>query len=188
MPLPTPLTEVVVSVQDAGPGHEHLATGLLGDRDLVLVPRMPERLLGADREFHVVTIPRPLDAGFPVERLQALCTNVMWIRDRRDGPVAAMLKLRLPSGYSPTMGPFDGATLAAELERTGGEVWPALESLRIVRPGAADGPTPDELAALPEIERRQRLATYREHEYRNASDIGWSICRWLCICRPTSDT
>ena len=157
---------------------------MLGDRDLVLVPGPPRAMLDPEREFDVVTIPLPLTAGHPVERLTALCVNVMWAGGERERPVAAMLKLRQPSGYARTMAPFHGAALAAELERTRGDLWAALEQLGTVRAGLRDGPPADVLAALPEIERAQRQATFRDHEHPSVADIGWSICRWLCICHP----
>jgi hypothetical protein len=82
------------------------------------------------------------------------------------------------------MGRFSGAALAAELERNGGDLWSALESQGTVRRGLREGPPPEVLAALAAIERTQRQANIRDHEYSRASDVGWSICRWLCICHP----
>ena len=184
MPDPTALTEVLVSVQDAGPDHRHLAAAVLGDRDLVLVPAPPPALLDPDREFDVVTIPQPLSVAFPVERLRALCVNVLWAGGDRERPVAAMLKLHQASGYARTLGPFHGAELAAELDRGRGDLWSALERLGSVRAGLRDGPPADVLAALPDIERAQRRATYRDHDHPSPADVGWSICRWLCICQP----
>jgi hypothetical protein len=183
MPEPVPLTEVLVSVQDAEPEHRHLAPAVLGDNDLVLVPSPPRELLDPDRAFDVVTIPMPLEAGYLVERLRARCANVMWVGERRGRPVAAMLKLDQASRYSRTMGPFHGATLAAELARNEGDLWSALEGLGIVRRGLREGPPAEVLGALPDVERAQRRVTYRDHEYPDAGEIGWSICRWLCICQ-----
>ena len=184
MPEPVALTEVLVSVQESTPEHRHLAAAVLGDNDLVLVPSPPRELLDPDRAFDVVTIPQPLDAGLFVERLRAACANVMWVGERRGRPVAAMLKLDQPSRYPRTMGDFHGAALAAELARAEGDLWTALEVLGTVRRGVREGPPPEVLAALPDVERAQRRVTYRDHEYPDVAQIGWSICRWLCICQP----
>jgi hypothetical protein len=179
--MPVPLTDVSVSIQLES---VHVSAGLLGDRDLVLVPAPPRQLLDPSRDLHVVVIPEPLEAGYPVERLRASCINVMWLGEDRERAVAAMLKLAVPSGYSPSMGSFNGATLALALERAGNDLWTALESLGTIGPGRRSGPSPDILARLPEVERAQRQATYRDHEYPSGTEIGWSICRWLCICHP----
>jgi hypothetical protein len=179
--MPEPLTDVVVSIQV---GAEHVAAGLLGDRDLVLVPEPSRVVLDPGQELSVVTIPRPLSAGYTVERLYAACVNVMWVGGDRDRPVAAMLKLRTPSQYAPTIGAFTGATLAGALERSDNQLWPALEALGVVDPERRNGPPDDVLAQLPDIERRQRQANYRDHEHGSGTEIGWSICRWLCICHP----
>src|SRR3954447_17821061 len=72
------LTEVLVSIQEAGPEHRHLAAVVLGDKDLVLIPAPPPEVLDPDHEFQVVTIPQPLASGYPVERLWAQCVNVLW--------------------------------------------------------------------------------------------------------------
>jgi hypothetical protein len=184
VPDRTPLSEVLVSLQAAGPEPNHIAAGLLGDRDMVLVPAPPLTLLDPTREFDVVTIPVPLDSGYPVERLRATCAQVMWVAGDRTRPIGVMLKLRLPSQYSNTMAPFNGALLAAQLDANGGDLWSALEALGTVREGLREGPPPDILAALPEAERSQREVTYRDHDHATPADIGFSLCRWLCICQP----
>src|SRR5262245_27746460 len=97
MPDLITLTEALVSVQEATPDHRHLAAAVLGDNDLVLVPSPPPEMLDPDRELDVVTIPQPLGAGHLVERLRAICANVMWVGSERERPVAAMLKLYRPS-------------------------------------------------------------------------------------------
>jgi hypothetical protein len=118
--MPGPLTDVLVSIQS---GHRHLTAGLLGDNDLVLVPSPPPDVLDPSGDLEVVTIPQPLGAGHPVERLRASCVNVMWLRGDRERPVAAMLKLGTPSGYPSSMGPFSGPALAVELDRVDGDLW-----------------------------------------------------------------
>jgi hypothetical protein len=178
----TSLVEVLVSIQDTTPEHRHLAAGVLGDSNLVLVPAPSRDLLDRNREFDVVTIPQPLSAGFPVERLRAKCANIMWVAGR---PIGAMLTLRQPSGYAGGMGRFQGGALAEHLERADGDLWAALESLGTVRAGLREGPPADVLAVLSDIEHKQRQVTYRDHELAGLSEVGWSICRWLCICQPT---
>jgi hypothetical protein len=181
MPDPSALTEVLVSVQSGGPEPRHLAAGLIGDDDLVLVPAPPPALLERT-DLDAVTIPVPIGGGYPVERLRVRCVHAMWIRDR---PVAAMLKLHLGSGYRPTIASFHGARLAEELDRNGGELWSALEHLGMVRPGLREGPPPDVLAALPDVERRQRQAERRDHQHTTPGSVGWSLCTWLCICQTS---
>jgi hypothetical protein len=178
------LTEVLVSIQEAGPEHRHLAAGVLGDKDLVLIPAPPPEVLDPDHEFQVVTIPQPLASGYPVERLWAQCVNVLWNQADRERPVAAMVKLRQPSSYPRTMLPFNGGALGEQLERDRGDLWAALEALGIVRGGLRDGPPAEVLAELPALEQAQRRATLRNHDFPAPSDVGWSICRWLCICHP----
>jgi hypothetical protein len=184
MPDPSALTEVLVSVQSARPDPRHLAAGLIGDDDLVLVPAPPPGLLDHD-ELDVVTIPVPLDGGYPVERLRARCVHVLWLRDGRDRPVGAMLKLHLSTGYRPTIASFNGGRLADELDRNRGDLWAALENLGMVRPGLREGPPPDLLAALPDVERRQRRFERRDHDHPEPGSIGWSLCKWLCICQSS---
>ena len=184
---PTSL-EIHVSVQAAGRTvgwrAVHLAAGMLGDTDMALVPAPPPALLDPAQDFEVVTIPVPL-GRYPIERLPGRCAHVLWLDGDRRTPVAAMVKLDRPSQYSRTMAPFSGPALAERLQATGGDLWESLESLGIVRRGLREGPPADVLAQVPEVERRQRALTYRDHDHRSAADIGFSLCRWLCICSPT---
>ncbi len=176
-----PLPDVSVSIQL---GHEHLCAGVLGDHDLVLAPFPPPQLSDPEYSLDVVTIPDPLGEDRPVERLRIGAVNLLWFDGDRDRPVAAVVKLATPSIYAPTMRPFNGGLLGSALDRTGGDLWAALEQLGTIDPGVRSGPSPEVLAKLPEIERRQRGATYRDHHLATPVDVGWSLCRWLLVCQP----
>jgi hypothetical protein len=185
MPDPTGLSSITVSVQTgSGPAAgTHLAAGLLGDRDLVLVPDPPPSALDPTQPLDVVIIPDPLGGPFPVERLRVRCAFLLSVASERD-PMVAALRLDRGSGYPVMMSGFSGPAVADQLERNGGDVWAAFESTGTIARGLRGGPSAGVLAALPDVERRQRLATYRTHVHDSARDVGFSLCRLLCICSP----
>jgi hypothetical protein len=182
------LEQVLVSVQalgfDADPRAGHLAAAVLGDNDLALVPDPPPQLLDPDQEFEVLTIPVPLNPRLSIERIDVRCSNVLRMATNPDRPVAAVFKLGRASQYQATIAPFNAGTLGDELEANGGDLWAALEQLRIAPTGLRDGPPVDVLDGLPAIERLQRRVVTRVHDHVAAKDIAFSLCQIFCICQP----
>jgi hypothetical protein len=180
--------EVVVSLQARGfeqdPKAGHLAVGVLGDPGVVLVPSPTEALIAAAGEFEALLIPLPLHAQHRVERIDVWCMEVLRPESAPDLPSAVVAKLAWPSRYPSMMAPFNGGELAAALDANGGDLWAALEGLGVVREGLRDGPGDDVFQLLPEVEREQHRPHIRDHLIAAPAEIGFSICRWFCICQP----
>ena len=104
-------TGVHVSIQDRGaenaPWEGHLATGVLVDRDKVLVPGPVDALLDEIREFEVLIFRTPLRSEDPIERLRPTRVEVLRSADDLDRALAIILSVGSPSRYLP-IGTIDG--------------------------------------------------------------------------------
>jgi hypothetical protein len=178
--------QLLVSVQAAGfeadPRAGHLAVAVLGDNDLVLVPDPPPQLFDPDQEYEVLTIPVPLNPRLAIERLEVRCQTVHRVASRPDRPVVALLKLARPSQYPTTMASFSAGTLGDQLEASDGDLWTAMEELRIVPAGLRDGPPPEVFDGLPAMERLQRRVVLRVQDHATAKDLGFSLCQTFGSC------
>ncbi|MDG4796877.1 hypothetical protein [Micromonospora sp. WMMD1082] len=179
---------VVVSMQDrrlgATPVEGHLATGVLGDSGTVVVPAAPARLFDPGVELEALVIPLPLAVHRPIERLDARCLNAHRVGGVDGDAPLAVITLDRPSRHPATLGRFDGPTLARTLDELSGDVWTAFERLGMVEPGLRDGLPAQVWDRLAEVEREQRRTRLRNHRYGTPGDIGFSLCRILCICEP----
>jgi hypothetical protein len=96
-----------ISLQARGnedtPWAGHLATGLLVDNDMVMVPAPPGSILDPGIEFEALVIPEPLDVGNSIERLRPARVDVLRLRTAMDSPLIAFVKLAQPSRHPPMM-------------------------------------------------------------------------------------
>ncbi len=181
-PAETPL---LVSIQERGfendPLAGHRATGLLGDSHVVLIPNPPRVLFDPEREYQAVVIPTPLRTDRMIERLNGWCLKGA---SAGGGAIAALFTLATPSRYGSMLTGFRADELGRAVERNGGDLWSALESLAIIPPGVREGPGEELLRALPEIERAQRRYRIREHHLNMPGDVASWLCAVFCVCDP----
>jgi hypothetical protein len=175
----------VVSIQlvgmDSAPWEGHVTAGLLANRNTVLAPHPPEEILDAAVAYEVLVIPTPLTVDQPVERIRIAAVDANRLLD--NGQLTSVtLELAYPSRYLPSIGAFDACRLGEEMAGHG-DLWTALENVGAIEPGLRVEPK-DLLHALPEIERAQRMAAIRTHQYRVAGDPIFNICRIIRLCQP----
>jgi hypothetical protein len=181
----------VISLQargnDATPWEGHLATGLLVDTNIVMIPAPPGPLLEPGADFEVVLIPESLGGEGFVERIRPTRIDVFRVQAAVDAPLVAFVKLTQPSQYPPLTGRLDGCTLINALRAHDGDVWTTLESLGAISAEVRQGPSEAILRQLPRIEHEQRVRLWRDHVFDLNDPVAWNICwivPWCDPCNP----
>ncbi|SBT41960.1 hypothetical protein [Micromonospora auratinigra] len=175
--------DIRVSVQDrAAPDRAagHLATGVLVDGDLVLVPDPPERLFDPALDLEVLIFPAGPAERLPVEAPPVWKWGRFAVGDRE--PLAATAKLGRPSVYSAQIGRADAAALADAAERTGG-LWAALREQGVLV-GEVDAVDADLLRRAGELERAQREPRRAAHRFDSTAALTDGLCILFCFCEP----
>ena len=173
---------IVVSVQEHGfeekPWDGHLATGLLAEPGVVLVPAASDGIAEATEGIDLLVLPLPLGEGGRVERLVA--ERVTFCPLPGKGRRFAVIRMANDSRHRPDVGEFTESRLEEALDRHDGDLWAALEHLGAVQPGARDAITPELLRRVPEVEAAQRRPEFEESEDGVAPDCP---CCHLPTCR-----
>lgn len=177
-------TEIRVSIQDrSAPDRAagHLATGILADGDVVLVPDPPEVILDPGRELEILIFPVGLDEHSRIDTLVGWKVGRFALRDNRDAVVAATIRLQHHSSYAAQIGAVDAAALASTLEDLGGDLWEALAGHEAIVPEIRHI-EPDLLTRVTDIERAQRQPRRTEHEFESYRQMTNGWCLFLCFC------
>jgi len=176
--------DIRVSIQDrSAPDRAsgHLAAGVLVDADVVLVPNPPKRLFAPDLDAEVLVFPVDLEPRLAVEAPPIWKWGRFAVGD--EGPLAVTAKLGRPSIYSAQIGRADAAALAAEVGRTGGDLWEALRRQRII-PEGIDQLGPELLARAGELELAQREPRRADHRFDSLEQLTTGFCVLFCFCEP----
>ncbi|MFJ6673941.1 hypothetical protein ACIQMJ_22765 [Actinosynnema sp. NPDC091369] len=158
---------LVVSVQGHGfeekPWEGHLATGLLTEPGVVLVPVATDGIAEATDGIDLLVLPLPLGEGGRVERLVAERVTFCLLPGGK-GHRFALIRMANDSRHEPNVGEFTECRLEEALEEHDGDLWAALESLGVIEPGSRDAITPELLRRVPEVEAAQRRPEFEEPE------------------------
>ncbi|MEU4513622.1 hypothetical protein AB0G05_29335 [Nonomuraea wenchangensis] len=160
----------------------HLAVGVLGDSNVVLVPDPPAALLETDEEIEVLIAPNPPTRNMLVERHE-VCRRVTYAVGGREGIVVAAFELVQRSRYASQMDTFDPAEVGRVLEENGGRFGDALVHVGAISPKIRK--ISDRfLREAYEKERIQRRPKKSDFVYASYSELTPDICQWLCWCHP----
>ena len=155
----------------------HLATGILVDGDIVLVPNP---VLEEGRELQALIFPTELDEHSRIDRDDIWKFSLFSLHGR--DPFAVSGRLLHHSSYAAQIGEVDPGVLASTLEETDGDLWEAFIRLGAIRPEIREIDR-GMLERVTEIERVQRQPKRNSHgfdSYRQATD-GW--CIFFCFCQ-----
>ena len=159
----------------------HLATGILVDGDIVLVPNPPETVLDEGRELEVLILPTDLDEHSRIDAEDIWKFSKFALRGEK--PVAVSGRLRHHSSYAAQIGAVDEAELASTLEANGGDLWQAFIGLGAIPPEIREI-DPGLLERVTEIERAQRQPRRTSHEFDSYNQITPGWCIFFCFCHP----
>jgi hypothetical protein len=158
---------LVVSVQGHGfeekPREGHLATGLLAEPGVVLVPAATDGIAEATEGIDLLVLPLPLGEGGRVERLVAERVTFCLLPGGQ-GRRFATIRMANDSRHEPNVGEFTETQLEEALKEHDADLWAALESLGVIEPGSRDAVTPELLGRVPEVEAAQRRPEFEEPE------------------------
>ena len=174
---------LVVSVQahgyDEKPWEGHLATGLLAEPGVVLVPSVTDGIGEAIEGIDLLVLPLPLGEGGRVERLVAERVTFCPLPGGR-GSRFALIRMANDSRHRPNVGQVTEHQLEEALEQHDGDLWASLESLGAIEPGSRDAVTPELLRRVPEVE-----AAQRRPEFEDPDDglVPGDPCSVLPTCR-----
>jgi hypothetical protein len=181
---------LVVSIQrsttaDAVAGH--LASGLLIDRDRVVVPGPLDWLEDLAAPFLVLLASKLRDGSGVVERIGVDQASVIGLRDRPDD-VVAFLELLHPAQHRPTYTGEFAPEAVTDLVVAGSAIWPALRDVGAVREPVWDRPLTEMLETVVEWERQLRRTLVLDRKFVTRETIGIDICCWFgCkTCDPDS--
>jgi hypothetical protein len=164
----------------------HLATGILVDGDVVLVPAPPEALFDRERQFEVLIFPTELTEHSKIDALDCWKFGSFALEDRERRPVAMTGRLTHHSTYAAQIGEVDARRLASTLEERVGDLWAALRELDAI-PSDIHDIGPDLLERVGRIEREQRLPKRTHHTFDDYGDMTGGWCIFFCFCRPHKD-
>jgi hypothetical protein len=164
----------------------HLATGILVDGDVVLIPSPPETLFDRERQFEVLIFPTELTEHSKIDALDCWKLSSFALEDRDGRAVAMTGRLSHHSTYAAQIGEVDSRRLASTLEDSGGDLWAALWELDALPRGVHEIP-PDLLAAAGRIEREQHLPKRNHHTFEDYGDMTGGWCIFFCFCLPHKD-
>ncbi|GIH01991.1 hypothetical protein Rhe02_00580 [Rhizocola hellebori] len=161
----------------------HLATGILVDGDVVLIPAPPEALFDRERQFQVLIFPTELTEHSKIDALDCWKFGSFALEDRERRPVAMTGRLTHHSTYAAQIGEVDSRRLASTLEDRDGDLWAALWELDAV-PRGINEISPELLAQADRIEREQHLPKRTHHTFDDYGDMTGGWCIFFCFCLP----
>jgi hypothetical protein len=161
----------------------HLATGILVDGDVVLIPAPPATLFDRERQFEVLIFPTELNDHSKIDSLDCWKFGSFALEDSEHHPVAMTGRLAHHSTYAAQIGEVDSRHLASTLEESGGDLWAALRELDALPRGIHEI-SPEQLAEVGRIERGQRLPKRTRHTFDDYGDMTGGWCIFFCFCRP----
>ncbi|NJP92029.1 hypothetical protein HCN51_21625 [Nonomuraea sp. FMUSA5-5] len=162
----------------------HLAAGVLGDSNVVLVPDPPAALLQTSEEIEVLIAPNPPTKNMLIERHE-IAQRVTYALRGRANPVVAAFQLVERSRYASQMYSFDPVEVGRVLEENGGCFWKALVRVGAVPPKIRKV-SEKFLREANEKERIQRRPKMSDFVYDSYSELVPDICQWLCWCSKHS--
>jgi hypothetical protein len=173
-------TDIRVSIQDRRAPDRlsgHLATGILVDGDLVLVPNQAfdDRL-----DLEVLIFSTDVNEHSAIDVIDAWKWSLFNVRGRT---LASTAKLLHHSTYAAQIGEVGSDALGSALEDLDGDVWEALLRLGAVPPGI-NAIDPSWLATVTEVERAQRQPKRAVHELGSYHDVPPIWCIFFCFCHP----
>jgi hypothetical protein len=175
--------DIRVSIQDRNAPDRvsgHVATGILVDGDIVLVPNIVFEDDSGGRELEALIFPTELDEHSRIDKEDIWKLTLFSLHGRE--PFATSGRLLHHSSYAAQIGEVDSGVLASTLELTDGDLWEAIIRLGAVRPEIREI-DPGLLERVTEIERAQRQPKRNSHafdSYQQATD-GW--CIFFCFCQ-----
>ena len=173
--------DIRVSIQDRNAPDRvagHLATGILVDGDIVLVPNIS---FDDRHEIEALIFPLEADEHSRIDRVDVWKLTAFSLH--RHEAFATSARMLHHSSYAAQVGEVDSAELASTLDANGGDLWEAFIRLGAIAPEIREI-DPGLLARVTEIERLQRQPKRTSHvfeSYRQATD-GW--CIFFCFCQP----
>jgi hypothetical protein len=179
---------VFVSLQAPDHGHDlvrgHRASGVLVDRDLVIVPQLAQKLIPECGGYEVLLVPMPVPTAGPAEVAQVSSVEVHAVKGAKKRTMFGVLRLASPTslpvvnGAEPT--PIE---LALKVAKEGGTMWPTLvpgkDGMRFFRPSPARV-----LSQVVETEALGRGPGVKMITYRTPNDFALSWCSVVPWCEP----
>jgi hypothetical protein len=186
--MPARGVPLVVSIQRSAVANAvegHLASGVLVDRDRVVVPGPLGWLDDSAVRLEVLLASELRDGTGVVERIGIDQVDVIGVQDRPDEAIA-VLDLLHPAQHRPAHSAAFEAQVLTDLVAGGSAVWPALRELHIVPDVLQDRPLHEALEAVVAWEGTLRLNLVRSREFVTPDMIGINICcLWACQdCHP----
>jgi hypothetical protein len=174
-----------VSVQDrraADRAAGHLATGVLVDGDVVLVPNPPASVLDPAADLEIVICPVDGDDHAPIDVIPIWKWSPFH-HTANEHATAVIARLRHHSTYGAQISPVDSSQLAALTEELGGDLWGALIQSQAVREEIA---TVDakQLTSVGAREREQREPRRSSHDFDSYDRMVGAFCIFFCFCNP----
>jgi hypothetical protein len=169
-----------VSIQDRNAPDRvsgHLATGILVDADLVLVPNPS---FDDRRDIEVLIFPTDLNDRSAIDVEPVWKWSHFAVRGRTIGATAKLLH---HSSYAAQLGEVESGGLASVLEALDGDVLEAFTRLGAIGPGVG-AIDPAWLATVDEIERTQRQPKRAVHEFGSYTELTPGWCIFFCFCHP----
>jgi hypothetical protein len=181
--------ELRVSIQARGARNlveGHLASAVLADSNLVIVPNPPRALLDDALELEAWIIPVPVDVDKTVEFDVPMKKNFLGLQRKPGEPTVVYLELTHRSMYASQIGHCNGQELGRALEEFNGDMWQALISIDAIPARLGDDIEPETLLAAAEAARQQRRPRRSDMEFDSYADLGVAFCwPWVCFCRST---
>jgi hypothetical protein len=182
--MPARGVPLVVSIQRSAVANAvegHLASGVLIDRDRVVVPGPLGWLDDPALPIEVLVASALQDDTGVVERIGIDQVDVIGVQDRPDDAIA-VLDLLHSAQHRPAYSAAFEAQPLTNLVAGGRAMWPALRELRIVPDVLEDRPLWEVLQAVMVWERTLRLDLVRSREFVTPDMIGARLCCFLGGC------
>jgi hypothetical protein len=158
----------------------HLATGVLADSDLVMVPNPQLLVIDEAPDVQALVIPVPVSHEKTIERFDVQYALSMSLRSDPKTPIVLFLKLRQHSIYAPQVKQCRDRALGRELEKNGGNMWAAMETVGMIPTGLREGPSKAELRAAAEAENDQNNAVRALRLFDSREELGVATC-WIPV-------
>ncbi len=179
-------TDIRVSIQDRSAPDRvsgHLATGILADGDIVLIPNPGGVLLKAtEKSLQALVFPMEIDEHSRIDVVDVWKFSGYRL-SRADYPVAATGRLAHHSTYAAQIRSVDPERLASELDNRKGDLWEALYALEAIPPGVGEIDR-ELLAAVDRIERAQHRPKRTDHAFDSYGEMTGGWCIFFCFCHP----
>jgi hypothetical protein len=173
--------DIRVSIQDRNAPDRvsgHLATGILVDGDVVLVPN---RVFEEGLQLEALVFPVELDEHSRIDSENVWKLTTFSVRGQKS--VAVSGKMAHHSSYAAQVGEVNAAELASAWESAGGDLWEAFIRLGAISPEIREI-DPGLLERVTEIERAQRQPKRNVQHADSYDQITGGWCIFFCFCQP----